>query len=133
MTTLRYHRFWLLVGGVLIVAVFYLSLTAHPPKLFHFRWADKVEHFTAYFVLMGWFVQLYRRHRQRLLLAALFLAQGLAIEIAQGLSRWRTFDYWDAAVGTAGVTVAWLWAFRGLDRLLPALERRLRRSARPEG
>jgi VanZ family protein len=125
MTLLRYHRAWLLIGAGLIVLVFYLSLTAHPPKLLHFRASDKLEHFSAYFVLMAWFVQLYHSHRSRLIWALLFMAQGMAIEVMQGMSRWRTFDYYDALANTLGVTLAWWWSFRGLDRLLPALERHL--------
>jgi VanZ family protein len=131
MALLRYHRYWLLIGGGLIALVFYLSLTAHPPKLFHFRSSDKLEHFTAYFVLMGWFVQLYRTRRARLIWAVLFVSQGMAIEIMQGMSRWRTFDYYDALANTLGVTLAWWWSFRGLDRLLPVLERRLLGWVRP--
>lgn len=128
---LRYHRYWLLVGWSLIAAVILLSVMSHPPKLMSFRWADKVEHVTAYFVLMGWFVQLFRSHKQRLLWALLFVGQGLALEIVQGMSRWRTFDYWDATANSLGVILAWWWAFRGLDRLLPALERRLLGQSRP--
>lgn len=127
---LRYHRYWLVIGWMLIVAVIYLSVTSHPPKL-PIKWFDKVGHFTAYFVLMGWFVQLYRAHRQRVLWALLFVGQGLTLEIVQGMSRWRTFDYWDAAANTLGVILAWWLAFQGLDRLLPALERRLLGRARP--
>lgn len=122
---LRYHRYWLIVGWLLIAAVIFLSVTAQPPKFLTFRWSDKLEHFSAYFVLMAWFVQIYRTHRQRLVWALLFVAQGLSLEIVQGMSRWRTFDYWDAAANTLGIMVAWWWASRGLDRLLPALERRL--------
>lgn len=131
---LRYHRYWLIIGWVLIAAVIYLSVTAQPFRMhLPFKWSDKIGHFAAYFVLMGWFVQIYRSHRQRLLWALLFVGQGLALEIVQGMSRWRTFDYWDAAANTLGVILAWGWAFRGLDRLLPALERRLLGLARPGG
>jgi len=128
---LHYRRYWLGIGWLLIAAVIYLSVTSHPPKM-PVKWFDKVEHFTAYLVLMGWFVQIYRTHGQRLLWALLFIGQGLALEIVQGMSRWRTFDYGDAAANTAGIILAWWWAFRGLDRLLPALERRLRGRAPPE-
>ncbi len=123
--TLRYHRYWLIIGWMLIAAVIFLSVTAHPPKLLSVKGFDKVEHFASYFVLMGWFVQLYRTHKQRLLYALLFIGQGMALEVVQGMSRWRTFDYWDAAANSAGIILAWWWSFRGLDRLLPALERRL--------
>ncbi|HEY0719780.1 MAG TPA: hypothetical protein VGE50_00865 [Gammaproteobacteria bacterium] len=128
---LRYHRYWLITGLLLIAVVIFFSITSHPPKLLSFKWSDKLEHFASYFVLMGWFMQLYRSHKQRLLWALLFAGQGLALEIVQGMSRWRTFDYWDATANTLGVMVAWVWAYRGLDRLLPALERRLQGWVRP--
>lgn len=128
---LRYHRYWLIVGWLLIALVIYLSVTSHPPRLLPIKWSDKIGHFLSYLVLMGWFIQLYRSHRQRLIWAVLFIGQGLALEVVQGMSRWRTFDYWDAAANTLGVILAWWWAFRGLDRLLPALERRLLGQRRP--
>jgi len=107
MLLLRYRRFWLVLGAGLIALVVYLSLTAHPPKLLHFRSSDKLEHFSAYFVLMGWFVQLYHGWRPRLIWALLFVGQGMALEVVQGMSRWRTFDYYDALANTLGITLAW--------------------------
>lgn len=72
--------------------------------------ADKAAHFLQFFVLTVWFGGLYSG-RAQLLAAVGLIVLGIAIEFAQGLSMFRTFDVGDIAANIAG-TLAGLVAVR---------------------
>jgi len=122
---LHWWRFWFAVGCLWVGTVTVMSLIA-----LHGNWgythSDKVLHMTAYASSMGWFMQLYPRHRQRFFLAVLLVAQGIGIEFLQGLTDYRSFDYWDMVANTLGVGLAWLLGFGFLSRILLYLEAWLR-------
>ncbi|OQY54377.1 MAG: hypothetical protein B6247_11580, partial [Candidatus Parabeggiatoa sp. nov. 2] len=64
-------------------------------------------HFIAYFVLMGWFAQIYHAPRQRLYCMIGFLLLGGLLEVLQGLGETRQADWADALANSIGVLVAW--------------------------
>jgi len=49
----RLRPLWMSIGWALIALIVYLSLTANPPEVFEFAFADKLKHLFAYSVLMG--------------------------------------------------------------------------------
>ncbi len=111
---------WRLLGWALVLTVVYLSLTPKPPPTV-MTFGDKVGHLAAYASLMAWWLQIHRRPER---LALLFVLMGLALEILQSLSGFRTGDIFDMAANTVGVGLGWLsarllpdWLAR-LDRLL---------------
>ncbi len=110
---------WLALGCVWIATLFYLSLTPHPPEPFSFAGADKVEHAAAYCSLMLWFCQL---HIRRIVLATVLIATGVGIEIAQGLTGYRYFEYADMLANSAGVLIGWVFARTRLGQILALLE-----------
>ncbi len=122
--TLKYRPLWLAVGWLLVALVVYLSLTPRPLEL-QFSNSDKYSHLLAYFVLMGWFQQLYPAWRSRLLLLGIFVAMGVGIEYLQGLSGVRFFDLADMAANAIGATLAWLLGWTGFSSLLLHLEQRM--------
>ncbi len=111
---------WLALGWLWVAAVFYLSLTPHPPEPVSFSGSDKFEHALAYALLMLWFCQLYGERRVRLFLA--FAAMGGVIEILQGLSGYRYFEYADMLANASGALIGWGLARTGLGRVLTMLE-----------
>lgn len=113
---------WLVLGWVWVIAIFYLSLMPAPPQPVQFWNADKLEHALSYCLLMLWFCQVYRQRRSRLLLAALLLIMGTAIEYIQGETTYRFFDYADILSNTTGVVLGWAWARTGLGRVFAYLE-----------
>ena len=107
MRPLRYFRWWLAVGWLLIVATIYLSLTAKPPVELAFDYGDKWGHLLAYAVLMGWFVQLYQRRNMLLFYALFLLMLGVVLEFLQGLTG-RYFEYADMLANGGGVALGLL-------------------------
>lgn len=98
---------WVSIGWALIALVIYLSLTASPPEILEFAFADKLKHLLAYSVLMGWFAQLYPERKRQLVWAIAFCLLGIAMEFAQGWGGQRTFDVADMLANGCGVLLAW--------------------------
>ena len=125
--TLRYHRVWSAIGWSFVALIVYLSLMRAPsmldPKVFD------VGHLVAYAWLMLWFAQIHRPTGMRMLVAALLCALGIAIEFAQGMTGYRTFDYLDMITNTLGVMVGLLLARTPLQNALEAIERGMHRRA----
>ncbi len=94
------RRVWRTVGFGLIALVIWLSLTPQPIEI-PVENGDKLGHVAAYATLMFWFAQLDTRHRMRLAYAIGFVMLGVALEFAQRLTDYRTFEVADmGAVGS---------------------------------
>ncbi len=120
---LAYRKLWLFVAVMLLVLILYLSMTSKPylPTPGH---SDKLYHFLAYMVLMGWWLQLFQQRISRLILALVFIAMGVGIEVMQSYHPLRYFDVWDMLANTSGVVLAWLLGFTVFDQALYFVERR---------
>jgi len=121
-TTLR--RLWRAIGVGLILLVIWLSLTPTPIEI-PVEQGDKFGHLAAYGTLMFWFANLDARLRQRLGYATAFVALGIALEFAQGLTDYRVFEVADMVANAIGVLLGWIVAPpRGPD-VLGFMQRRL--------
>ena len=118
---LKYQRLWLTLGFLLIGLIWYLSLTPDPPDT-GIEQGDKLGHFLAYGLLMGWFSQIYQRRRARLGLMLAFIAMGVLLEFIQGMLGYRSYSYADMAANTTGVVLGLLLARGSLARLLERAE-----------
>jgi len=105
---------WLTVGWGLIALIVYLSLTASPPEVFEFAFADKLKHLFAYSVLMGWFTQLYPSLKARGVWALALFFLGVTVEFIQGWSGYRFFDVADMVANSFGVLLGWWLSTRWL-------------------
>jgi VanZ family protein len=85
---------------------------------------DKLLHGGTYGVLMMWFAGLYRRGLYVFIAAGLF-ALGVALDLLQGLTRTRSFDWYDVAADLAGVLVGCALAFAVVGGWCERIERRL--------
>lgn len=121
---LKYRRAWLIGGWLMVVLVFYLSLTPIPPQPFTFSFADKFEHSFAYASLSLWFCQIYLQRNARVALVLWLVAMGVVIEILQGLSGYRYFEYADMLANSTGVFIGWFLAGTTLGRLFMWIESR---------
>ena len=120
---LRYFNLWLVVGWLLVLTMCYLSLIPKPPNFnIEFTYSDKAGHFSAYFVLMLWFSQLYKTPKSRLFYILFFIFMGATLEVLQGLSGVRTFEYADMLANTLGAGLAWLITKNRLNNFLLSFE-----------
>jgi len=117
----RFRRIWLAFGWLWVAAILWLSLTPIPPQPLTFEYSDKLEHTLAYLFLMGWFAVVYRG-RRRIASAAGLVTMGVLIEILQGLSGYRYFEYADMLANSAGVLIVWGIAQTRFGRTLKVLE-----------
>jgi VanZ family protein len=101
------RRVWRAVGFGLVMLVIWLSLTPHPIEI-PVENGDKLGHVAAYATLMFWFAQLDARHRMRLAYAIGFVMLGVALEFAQRLTDYRTFEVADMCADAVGVLFAWV-------------------------
>ena len=121
---LKYRKLWLVIGWIIIVLVWYLSLTPKPPELMINFW-DKFNHFIAYAVMMGWFGQVYLQNMQRIFWVLFFVVMGAGIEIFQGMGEHRFFEYNDMLANLLGIVAAMIvLKFKG-DGILFWFEQRI--------
>jgi len=105
---LRYTPWWLAIGILLVIVVIIASLIPVPDVVNQLpQNTDKLQHFIAYFILMGWFVQIYHLLSQRVRLAIGFILLGLLLEILQEFSGIRHADWIDMLANSLGVLFAW--------------------------
>ena len=123
---LRWHLRWLTAGWVMVVAVVLLSLTPNLPLRVDVADFDKVEHALAYLVLMSWFGGLSAPRAHRWVALGL-LVLGAVIEVAQGLSGYRSADVRDLAADGVGIALGWLLARHAAPTWFAFAERLLAR------
>ena len=103
---MEYKPLWVFIGYMLIALVVYQTLTANPVSA-GFDISDKLIHTVGYFVLMGWFVQIYHGKRQKLFWGLFFVAMGIGLEFLQDLTGVRFFEVSDMLANGLGVLLAW--------------------------
>jgi len=125
--TLRFTKLWLSIGWSLVITIIVLSLMPPGPITLDVPYSDKFQHILAYFVLMGWFAQIYHAPTIRLRMMARFILLGIALEILQGIGGLRTSDWTDVVANSVGVVLAWQLTKTQLSNLLAMFERRFLR------
>lgn len=121
---LRWFRLWSVLGWLFVAWVIYESLSPNPIQTPGIEFGDKIGHFSAYFLMMGWFAQLYQRPGQWPFLL-LFITLGAALEFVQGQSAYRLFEYADMVANSLGAGAAWLLARGPFAAQLLRLEQQL--------
>lgn len=124
-TPLKLYKLWFSLACFLTLMIIYLSLAANLPNVdVPFDHIDKVEHLTAYAVLMGWWGQLFdRSHFIKIAIA--LAAMGIVLEYAQSLTGYRTLDYIDALANTTGIFIGFALLNLGMENILAWFEEKL--------
>jgi VanZ family protein len=121
---LRHRAGWLIVGWLLIAAVFITCLLPAPAIRTVAVLPDKVEHALAYFAVTLWFVGLYPKNSLWRIVLAFFL-MGCAIEILQGtVTTTREMDVHDVFANCVGIGAAAAMALLGGAGWAAWIERR---------
>ncbi len=123
---LKLRPLWLTLGWLLVASVWYLSLTPKPPQIdLGIDFFDKISHFTAYAIMMGWFMQLYYSARTRFIYALGFICMGIAIEFVQGMGPHRLFEVADMLANSMGALVSLSFMRTGFCRQLWHIEQKI--------
>ncbi len=106
---LRFTGIWTLLGLLLVGTVVYVSLAPFSPsRCLAFPESDKAVHFAAYAAMMFWFAQVFPLKPISFLIASGLILLGILLEILQGRSGYRTFEYADMAANALGVRLGLL-------------------------
>ena len=109
---------WVLVGVVIYLSLARLEFDVLPPQ-----GGDKVGHVLAYATLAFWFMQVYIVSGTRMRIAMALVALGIVLEILQGFTGYRTYDYADMAANTIGVALGWIASPPRTPGVLSRIER----------
>jgi len=120
---LKYRSLWLAVGYTLVAYVIYSSLTPNPIEMDVSNF-DKYAHTFGYFVLMGWFMQIYHQKKSVIMLAVFFIFMGVALEYVQGMTGYRYFDFKDMLANGFGVVLAVMLIQTPFPQILWIFERK---------
>lgn len=122
---MHYRKLWLILGIIYILIIVAGSLLRVPEMNIAYDHTDKIIHFMLYFLLVGWFVQLYQHINSRLLILAGAMTLGMFIEYLQGMTAYRSFDYLDGVANSIGALSAFLLAGTAFADLLSLLDSRI--------
>jgi VanZ family protein len=121
---LQLKKLWLMIGWSLVIAVVVMSLIPPLSIIQTSGHGDKVGHVIAYFVLMGWFAQIYHSPQQRFRYLIGFLLLGIGLEILQGFGGIRRADWLDIFANSIGVFLAWYLTKNRFANLLVYVEQK---------
>ena len=125
MRQLRFLRFWLALGWLLVGLVIFLSLIPSPPEPPGFAGVDKLLHLSAYAVMMLWFGFIYLQGKTYRNIGLIFIMIGLILEFIQGATGYRSMDFFDMSANALGVLSGWLLAKTPFSSLLIQVEERI--------
>lgn len=120
---LKYKPVWLVLGYLMIALVIQQTLTSAPMAV-GFEMSDKLLHALGYFVLMGWFVQIYPGVSARMVWGLFFIAMGVVMEYLQGIGGIRHYEVNDMVANGLGVVIAWGMSYTGFSHILEKFEKR---------
>ncbi|MBT8141762.1 MAG: hypothetical protein HKN88_08875 [Gammaproteobacteria bacterium] len=106
MYQLKYRYVWIILGLLLTGTITYLSLIPLRTEV-PFGLSDKVVHFVIYFTVTIWFVGIVQQ-RFFWLLGLVFFVFSYAIEVLQGMTTYRRFEWSDLLANGVGIAVALL-------------------------
>ena len=124
MRELKRRKLWWAIAWGLLAFVFIASLIPMPPPPMDMPGGfDKYEHILAYGTLSGYFGQLLSQYRLHLRYAFSLFCMGAMLEVLQGLTWYRSPDWYDLAANSVGVVLGLLIGLtplRGVVALLDA-------------
>lgn len=125
---LHSRTIWLTVSWLWLLTVIILSLIAIPKSVdIAIPYLDKVEHVFSYFVLMFLFSQCYTQKKTRVIYAIGFILVGIILEVLQGFTVVRKFEYADMIANTSGVVFGMIMADSFLHKIVIFVDEKLKK------
>ncbi len=125
---LQYPRAWLSFGVTMLIVLIILSMITIDQRMIPIPYLDKIEHFSAWLVMMFWFTSLYPRYG--LIILGILLTISLGVELVQALISWRQGSADDLLANFLGLLVGWAMAIANKGLLLKFLDTKLVRVLR---
>ena len=126
MRELKLKTFWWTIAWALLAFVFIASLIRLPVPLTQLpQGFDKYEHIAAYGSLSLYFGQLISRYRLYLRYALALFCMGALLELLQGLTSYRSPDWYDLAANSMGLTLGILLCLTPLKGVVAMLDSQL--------
>lgn len=122
MRSLKLSALWHAMGLFYVILVIYYSLIPSPPDLPGFEGADKLVHLGVYAIMTLWFGLIYLPGPRFLLLGTCFILMGIALDLVQGATGYRSMEPLDMISNAGGVCVGGLLAKTRLASALVWLE-----------
>ncbi len=119
MLPLRYARFWLMAGILMLGFGLLSALSPLPAGMVSLN--DKLVHAAGFLAFMVWFGGVFER-RYLPWVALALAAYGLLIEVLQSLTLTRQGEALDLAADVSGILLGWLLSAAGLSRWCIRLE-----------
>ena len=121
MYSLKWPALWITGAWLLVGTIVCLSLVRLPDG-FPTSGGDKMMHVAAYALMMFCFMQIYVVRTYRVLIAIGLVLLGISLEILQGYTGYRAFEYADMLANSLGVFVGWLAAPPRTPHLITRIE-----------
>ncbi|MEO7072241.1 MAG: VanZ family protein [Rhodanobacter sp.] len=102
---LRLQWWWIAAGIVLMLCGLYIALEPDPDLQLNFRGGDKVLHAVGFAGLMGWWGNVFRQRRDRLIAASGCLVYGALVEVLQAFDPPRSADVLDLLADAVGIAI----------------------------
>jgi VanZ family protein len=119
---LRFVRWWVMLGAMMVVVILLGSLLPHVPTTGALD-NDKVNHLIGYLGLTAWFTALVQRSRYWVVIAAL-LVFGAGVEVAQAtMNLGRSGDWRDMIANSVGIAAGLAIAMSSRESWLERVER----------
>lgn len=126
-----YRNAWMICGIIYTLMIILGSLIKVPAVDVGIQYNDKLIHFMAYFILAGWFMQLYQQQSTRMQIVLLSLGLGLLLELMQGIISYRSFEWIDALANTLGALSAYLLSGTVFSSMLKFFDHKLHQFIHP--
>ncbi len=120
---LKLKNVWRSIAWLIILVIIFLSLMPDPQKVTPFSASDKLLHTLAYGVAMIWFGLCFKRDKLYPIGAGLVF-MGIALEVIQGQTGYRTMSLFDIFANCAGVAVGLLFSISPFSKSLYFIERK---------
>ena len=121
MKNLNYKYIWLTIGVFYVLSIIYFCLIPSLGGVSTVANFDKIIHFSSYALCSFWFLQILSKHLTLKIFIGVFLL-GTFIELAQGLTVTRYFEFGDILANTLGNLIGLAFSRKVCPQILQRID-----------